>query len=263
MVQIVVHSPTIQAEGHQSVGRPGQVVARMVLHREPAIDHEESHLRHGVEPQQHGDASREESQPQQLPHGGILGAQREGGDVLVVGLVESLVQPRHAVVEQVPQEVAEVEEQQADHHVQQQPGQLRSAVGQAFTRASSTSAGRRWREECRPGGRRGCAVKHKPAGRLPRMFRRRLEAGSWPCTSSGPAGGEGCKRSSARKGEAEKPCRMCPASDTRTWTEDQTPNPSLASSPFPCRGGREGIAHRISSFHLAKVEQRRVEKRAP
>lgn len=117
MVQVVVRSSTVEPKGHQSMCGPGQVIARVVLHRKPDIQNIEEHLCQGVAAQQQRVDPSEESQRQGFPGPRVLSGQGEGGCVLVVHLVERPVEPGHLMVQQMPDEVLEVEQQEAGDHV--------------------------------------------------------------------------------------------------------------------------------------------------
>ena len=57
MVQVVVWRAPVQVEGKEAVRGPGQVVAAVVLHREPDVEQEEAQLAEGVQAQEDRGAS--------------------------------------------------------------------------------------------------------------------------------------------------------------------------------------------------------------
>lgn len=80
-------------EGQQPVQSPGQVVAAVVLHRQPGVEEVEDGLAQGVAAHQPGAGLGQQQQGQQLGAAGVLGRQGEGLTVLVVGLVDVTVEP--------------------------------------------------------------------------------------------------------------------------------------------------------------------------
>lgn len=73
---------------------PRQVVAAVVLHRQPGVDEVEDGLAERVAAQQPGADHGQQQQGQQLSAGGVLRCQSERLPVLMVGLVDAAVQPR-------------------------------------------------------------------------------------------------------------------------------------------------------------------------
>lgn len=67
VVEVVVWGTAVQAEGHQAVGGPGQLIATVVLHRQPDVDHEEGQLRQWVAVQQGRGSGGEQPQAKRLP----------------------------------------------------------------------------------------------------------------------------------------------------------------------------------------------------
>lgn len=98
MVGLVVGSSS--QEGQQSVQSPGQVVATVVLHRQPAVDEMEEGFAQRVAAHHPGAGQSQQQQRQQLGRAGVLGCQSEGDIVLVVQLVDVAVQPRSPGVKQ-------------------------------------------------------------------------------------------------------------------------------------------------------------------
>lgn len=88
VVQVVVPGAPVQAQRHQAVRGPGQVVAAVGLHREPDVEDEEGHLGEGVAAQQDWAGCSEQAQTQGLPDPRVLRAQGPGGGVRVVQLQE-------------------------------------------------------------------------------------------------------------------------------------------------------------------------------
>lgn len=129
MQVVVCHAPK-PPERYQPVGGPGEVVAWMVLHRQPDVDHVEDHDGEWVAPEQRDVHQVKEAQGEQLPGAHVLRGQRERGQVLVVHLVEGPVQPGHFVVQDVPCEELSVKEQQAEHDVAHQLEELGGFRGQ-------------------------------------------------------------------------------------------------------------------------------------
>lgn len=129
VMQVVVRHATVPAKRHQSVGRPREVIAGVVLHRQPDVDHVKDQHGERVAPEQRDIRYVKEAQGKQLPDAHVLRGQREGGRVAVVHLVEGAVQPGHLVVQHVPREKLGVEEQQAEHDVTHQLEQLGGLEG--------------------------------------------------------------------------------------------------------------------------------------
>ncbi len=88
VVEVVVAGPPIQPERYQAVGGPGQVVAAVVLHRQPDVHQEEGQLSERVAAQQEGVGSGEEAQAESLPDSRVLRGEGGGGRVGVVQLEE-------------------------------------------------------------------------------------------------------------------------------------------------------------------------------
>lgn len=130
VMQVVVFHAPIPPERYQFVRGPGEVVARVVLHRQPDVDHVEGQDSERVALEQQDVHHVKETQGKQLPDAHVLRGQRERGRVLVVHLVEGPVQPGHLVVQHVPHEELGVEEQQAEHDVADQLEQLGGFGGQ-------------------------------------------------------------------------------------------------------------------------------------
>lgn len=79
--------------GKQFVQSPGQVVATVVLHGQPAVEEVEEGFTEGVAAQQPRTAQSQQQQRQQLSRAGVLCCQGEGNAVLVVQVVHAAVQP--------------------------------------------------------------------------------------------------------------------------------------------------------------------------
>lgn len=107
---MVRHAP-VPPERYQSVRGPGKVIARVVLHRQPHVDHVEDQDGERVALQQRDVHHVKEAQGKQFPDAHVLRGQRKRGRVLVVHLVERPVQPGHLVVQHMPHEELGVEEQ--------------------------------------------------------------------------------------------------------------------------------------------------------
>lgn len=82
-------------KGQQSVQSPGQVVATVVLHCQPAVDEVEECFTQRVAAHHPGAAQSQQQQRQQLGRAGILSCQGEGYTVLMVQLVDVAVEPRN------------------------------------------------------------------------------------------------------------------------------------------------------------------------
>lgn len=91
VVGLVVGGPA--HAGKQSVQGPGQVVAAVVLHGQPAVEEVEEGFAQGVAAQHPHAAQSQQQQRQQLHGAGVLSCQSEGNVVLVVRLVDAAVQP--------------------------------------------------------------------------------------------------------------------------------------------------------------------------
>lgn len=70
--------------------------------------------------------SGEEAEAQRLPHACVFCGQGESRLVEVVLLVEEVVEPAHLVMQQMPQEVLHVEQEEARHHILHNSQHLRS-----------------------------------------------------------------------------------------------------------------------------------------
>ena len=136
VMQVVVRHASIPPKRYQFMRGPGKLIARVVLHRQPDVDHVEDHDGERVTLEQCDVHHVEEAQGKQLPEAHVLRGQRERGRVLVVHLENVPVQPRHLVVQQVPHAELGVEEQQAQHNVVHQLKQLGS-----FPRQDSRATG--------------------------------------------------------------------------------------------------------------------------
>ena len=80
--------------GQQPLEAPGQPVAAVVLHGQPAVEQVEGGLAEGVQPQEPGGAQRQQQLRQHLGGAGVLGGQRDGdGVVSVVVQVDVEEQP--------------------------------------------------------------------------------------------------------------------------------------------------------------------------
>lgn len=130
VMQVMVGHAPVPPERYQSVRGPGEVVARVVLHRQPDVDHVEDQDGERVALEQRDIHDVKEDQGKQLPDAHVLRGQRERGRILVMHLVEGPVQPGHLVVQDVPQEELRVEQQQAEHDVKRQLKQLGGFKGQ-------------------------------------------------------------------------------------------------------------------------------------
>lgn len=93
VVQLVVGCPAAQP-GQQPVEAPGQVVAAVVLHSQPAVEQVEGSLAERVAAQQPATGHGQEQQGEQLGAAEVLGRQGNGDPmVLVVGQVHMVVEP--------------------------------------------------------------------------------------------------------------------------------------------------------------------------
>ncbi len=88
VVQIMMTCPTVQPEWHQPVGGPRQVIATVVLHRQPDVEQEEGQLGEWVAAQQEGVGSGEEAQAESLPSSRVLSGEGGGRGKGVVHLQE-------------------------------------------------------------------------------------------------------------------------------------------------------------------------------
>lgn len=91
VVGLVVRRPS--QEGQYPAQGPGQVIAAVVLHRQPAVEQVEDHFAEWVAAQQAGARQREQQQRQKLRPAGILGRQGEGRLLLMVLPVHVDVEP--------------------------------------------------------------------------------------------------------------------------------------------------------------------------
>lgn len=124
MVEIVMWRSSIQSKRHKSVSWPWEVIPRMVLHWQTNVYKEENNFCQRMASQEQWVYSSKKSQWQQLPHAGILCSKGERRHVLVMHLVEGLVEPRHLVMKQMPQEVLKIKQQQTNCYLQQDFRQL-------------------------------------------------------------------------------------------------------------------------------------------
>lgn len=127
---IVLGGATPQAKGHQIVQRPREVVAAVLLHRNVDVEDHEAPRRQAVAAQQDGVNGGPESHTEQLPAGQVLGDEAKRLVVLVVDGVESAVEPRHLMVQQVPHVVLEVKEHHATQDAQEEAEQSGRLAGQ-------------------------------------------------------------------------------------------------------------------------------------
>lgn len=79
--------------GHQSVQSPGQLVATVVLHRQPGVEEVEDGFAQRVAAHRPGAAQGQQQQGQQLHRAAVLSSQGEGRVVPVVQLVGVAVEP--------------------------------------------------------------------------------------------------------------------------------------------------------------------------
>lgn len=86
VMEVVVGRAAVQAERHQAVGGPGQVVAAVVLHRQPDVEREEGQLGERVAAQELRADGGEEAEAEGLPGTGVLGGEGGGGCVGVMHL---------------------------------------------------------------------------------------------------------------------------------------------------------------------------------
>lgn len=91
VVGLVVRRPP--EEGQRPAQGPGQVVAAVVLHRQPAVEQVEDQLAERVAAQQAGAGPRQQQQRQKLRPAGVLGRQGKGHLLLVVLPVHVDVEP--------------------------------------------------------------------------------------------------------------------------------------------------------------------------
>ncbi len=117
VVEVVMMSSSVEAEGHQPMWRPGELVAWVSLHGQVHVNDVEEHLSEWMAVQECRVQCCEEAQAQHLPDAWVLCHQRERGRVEVVLLVEVLVEPGHLVMEHMPQEVLRVEQEQASQNI--------------------------------------------------------------------------------------------------------------------------------------------------
>lgn len=87
-------------EGQQPVQSPGQVVAAMVLHRQPVVEQVEAGFAQRVAPHQPGAGQGQQQQRQQLGRAAVLRRHSKRDVVLVMQLVDIVVQPRSPGVKQ-------------------------------------------------------------------------------------------------------------------------------------------------------------------
>ena len=62
----MVGGPTVESEWHPVVQGPGQVVATVVVNREPDVEHKEGQLRQGMAAEEVGVDAREQGKGQHL-----------------------------------------------------------------------------------------------------------------------------------------------------------------------------------------------------
>lgn len=134
MVSVVPQRSTPKAEGNEPVHGPGEVIAAVVLRGHPDVEKHERPGGETVALEQQGIHRGPESDAEQLPGGQVLRDQAEGLAVLVVQSVEGAVQPAHAVMQEVPQVVLEVEHHRASHDAQQEGGDGGRLAGQRHGR---------------------------------------------------------------------------------------------------------------------------------
>ena len=129
-MQVVMRHAPKPPERYQSVRGPGEVVAGVVLHRQPDVDNVEGQGGERVTLEQQDVHHVKDTQGKELPDAHVLRGQRERGRILMVLLVEGPVQPGHLVMQQMPHEELGVKEQQAERHVAHQLEQFGGFGGQ-------------------------------------------------------------------------------------------------------------------------------------
>ena len=193
VMQVVVRHAPKPPERYQSVRGPGEVVAGVVLHRQPDVDHVEGQGGERMAPQQQDVHHVKGTQGKELADAHVLRGQRERGRILMVHLVEGPVQPGHLVMEQMPHEELGVEEQQAEQHVARQLGQFGRLDGQGG-RAQSPVQQRRGEHEHR-------VLQERPPEAGQQLPGRRREV--WVDLVAPQRGHPGAQRVQHREGQAE------------------------------------------------------------
>lgn len=124
MMEIMMWCSSIQTKRHKSVSWPRKVISWMVLHWQPNVYKEENHFCQRMASKEHWVDSSKKTQWEQFPYTGILCSKSKCWHMLVMHLVEGLVEPRHLVMKQMPQEVLKIKQKQANTYFQQDLRQL-------------------------------------------------------------------------------------------------------------------------------------------
>ncbi|XP_050948992.1 protein S100-Z isoform X2 [Labeo rohita] len=134
MVSIVTHRSGPQAEGNQTMHRPREVVAAVVLGGHPDVEQHERPGGETVALEEQRIHGGPETHAEELPSRQVLRNQAEGLPILVVERVEGAVEPGDAVMQQVPQVVLEVEDHCAAQDSQQEGGERGRLAGERHGR---------------------------------------------------------------------------------------------------------------------------------
>lgn len=168
VVHVVSRGAAQQAEGHQAVEGPGQVVADVVLHGHPQAEDGHQPRAQRVAAQRQGVLVAPETHRQQLGDAEVLGGPRERSHVLVVDGVDAAVELLVPVVHQVPDVVLGVEEEQHGQALREEAAQRGGAAWQLRDGQDEEphQDGRQDEEQMVP-QRRGEAPGHHPHRGLP------------------------------------------------------------------------------------------------
>lgn len=118
MVSVVLRGTAPQAKGHQVMHGPGKDIAAVLLHRNVDVKDHEAPRRQAVALEQDGVHCGPKSYAEEFPARQVLGDEAESLVVLVVDGVESAVQPRYLVMQQVPQVILKVKKHRAAQDAQ-------------------------------------------------------------------------------------------------------------------------------------------------
>lgn len=115
VVHVVFAGPSIDAKRYQTRRGPGEVIATVILYRNVDVHHHEHPCGEEVAPQDHRIQGCPEADRDQLPATQTLSSQSKRSCVVMMDGVEGDVEPADPVMQQVPDEILEVKQQEVPH----------------------------------------------------------------------------------------------------------------------------------------------------
>lgn len=134
MVHIVLVGAAVDAQRNETRRGPREVVATVVLDGDVHVINHEGPCGEQVAPEDDGVHGGPEAHGEQLPAAQALSGQSKWRGVVVMDGVEGDVEPAHPVVENVPDEVLQVKEQEVGQDSSQQVAQARGSFGKVQRR---------------------------------------------------------------------------------------------------------------------------------